>query len=67
MKKLFNEKILNMFFFTQRSYLNLNPGLLARHFKYRAEQFFKIIVLDDPLHKVKYAIRQFIIMLFVNL
>ena len=32
--------------------------LLARHFQYRVEQCFKIIVLDGQLHKVKYhAIR----------
>ena len=32
--------------------------LLARHFQHRDEQCLKIIVLDGPLHKVKYhAIR----------
>ena len=34
--------------------LNLNPVLLARHFQYRVETFFQVIVLDGPLGKVKY-------------
>ena len=47
-----------MDFFERCSYLNLNPVLLARHFQYRVEIFFKVIVLDGPLGKVKYhAIR----------
>ena len=57
-KKLSNEEMHNMDFFTRCSYLNLNPVLLVRHFQYRVEKCFKIIVLDGPLHKVKYhAIR----------
>ena len=47
-----------MDFFTRCSYLNLNAVLLARHFQYRLETFFQVIVLDGPLSKVKYhAIR----------
>ena len=39
-------------------YLNLNPVVLARHFQYRVEVFFKVIIADGPLGKVKYhAIR----------
>ena len=29
--------------------LNKNPVLVARHFQYRVEMFFKVIVLDGPL------------------
>lgn len=37
---------------------NSNPVLLARHFQYRVELFFKEIIFDGPLGKVKYyAIR----------
>ena len=58
MGKLSNEQIPNMDFFTRCSYLNLHPVLLARRFQYRVEQIFRIIVLDGPMHKVKYqAIR----------
>ena len=32
--------------------LNKNPVLVARHFQYRVEMFFKIIVLDGPLGKL---------------
>ena len=38
--------------------LNSNPVLVARHFQYKVEPFFKEIVLDGPLGKTKYyAIR----------
>ena len=40
-KKLSNEEMHNMDFFTRCSHLILNPVLLARHFQYRGEQFFK--------------------------
>ena len=43
-----------MVFFTCCSYLNLNPVLLARHFQYRVETLFQVIVLDCPLGRVKY-------------
>ena len=40
--------------FERCNYLNLNPALLASHF----QVFFKVIVVDGPLGKVKYhAIR----------
>ena len=29
--------------------LNGNPVIVARHFQYRVELFFKVIVLDSPL------------------
>ena len=34
--------------------LNSNPVLLARHFQYREEVFFKEIVSDGPLGKIKH-------------
>ena len=34
--------------------LNKNPVLVARHFQYKVEVFFKEITLDDPLGKTKY-------------
>lgn len=38
--------------------LNSNPVLVARHFKYGVEVFFKEIVIDGPLGKMSYyAIR----------
>ena len=36
--------------------LNRNPVLVARHFQYRVEMFFKIIVLDGPLGKTQYCV-----------
>ena len=36
----------------------MNPVLFARHFQYRVETFFKVIVLNGPFGKVKcHAIR----------
>ena len=47
-----------MDFFERCTYLSMTPVLLARHFQYRVEVFFKVIVLNGPLGKVKYyAIR----------
>ena len=34
--------------------LNNNPVLAARHFQYKVEVFFKEILLDRPLGKIKY-------------
>ena len=34
--------------------LNKNPVLVARHFQYRVEIFFKVIVLDGSLGKTSY-------------
>ena len=36
--------------------LNSNPVLVARHFQYRVEVFFKEIVIDGPLGKTKYYV-----------
>ena len=51
---LTQEKIDHMDFFTRCGYLNQNPVLLARRFQYRVEMFFKVIVIDALLGKVKY-------------
>ena len=57
-ESLSEEQINNMSYFERCSYLNLNPVLLARHFQYRVEVFFKEIIVDGPLGKVTYyAIR----------
>ena len=57
-EKITEDDINNMDFFERCKYLNLNPVLLACHFQYRVEVFFKVIVVDGPLGKVKYhAIR----------
>ena len=57
-ENLTGEDINNMSYFERCRYLNLNPVLLARHFQYRVEVFFKEIVVNGPLGKVTYyAIR----------
>ena len=57
-EKITEDDINNMDFFERCKYLNLNPVLLARHFQYRVEVFFKVIIADGPLGRVKYhAIR----------
>ena len=47
-----------MNYFDKTKILNSNPVLLARHFQDRVEVFFKEMVSDGPLGKIKnYAIR----------
>ena len=43
----------SMNYFDKTKILNSNPVLLARHFQYRVEVFFKEIVSDGPLGKIK--------------
>ena len=50
------DDINNMDFFESCKYLNLNRDLLVHHFQYRVEIFFKKIVVDGPLEKVKYHV-----------
>ena len=38
------------------TYLNSNPVLLASHFQYKMELFFKLIDVDGLLGKVKYHV-----------
>ncbi|XP_066910247.1 uncharacterized protein [Clytia hemisphaerica] len=53
-----NEFIENLSYHERCDLLNSNPVLVARHFQYRVEVFFKEIVLDGPLGKTTYyAIR----------
>ena len=55
---LTDEDIHSMNYFDKAKIANSNPVFLARHFKYRVEAFFKEIVSDGPLGKIKhYAIR----------
>ena len=54
---LMDDDIHSMNYFDKIRILNNNPILLARHFQYRVEVFFKEIVSDVPLGKNKhYAI-----------
>ena len=46
-----NEKVDEMSYDERCDTLNKNPILVARHFHYRVEMFFNIIVLDGPLGK----------------
>ena len=55
---LTDDDIHSMNCFDKTKILNSNPVLLARHFQYRVEVFFKEIVSDGTLGKIKhYAIR----------
>ena len=57
-KFMSDEEINNLSSHQRTDILNSNPVLLARHFQYRVETFFKEIISDGPLGKVKYhAIR----------
>ena len=52
------EDIGNLTYHDRCRLLNSNPVLVVRHFQYRVEVFFKEIVVDGPLGKIKYyAIR----------
>ena len=57
-ENLSDEQINELSYFDRCKYLNFYPVLLARHFQYRVESFFKEIVVNGPLGKVTYyAIR----------
>ena len=49
-----DDVIKNMTYQVRCNTLNKNPVLVARHFQYRVEIFFKVIVLDGPLGKTSY-------------
>ena len=50
--------IWNLSYHDRWNILNSNPVLVARHFQYRVEVFFKLIIIHGPLGKSKhYAIR----------
>ena len=53
-----DEEVDEMSYHERCGTLNKNPVLVARHFQYRVEMFFKITVLDESLGKTQYyAIR----------
>ena len=53
-----DDVIKNMTYQERYNTLNKNPVLVARHFQYSIEIFFKVIALDGPLSKTSYyAIR----------
>ena len=55
---LSEEDIKNLSYYDRCKILNNNTVVMAKHFQYRVEVFFKEIILDGPLGKVKcYAIR----------
>ena len=51
---LSDEEIRNLTRQQRTKHLNDNPVLVARHFQYKVQVFFKEIVLDGPLGKTKY-------------
>ena len=51
---LSDEELKNISYQERYNLLNNNPVLVARHFQYKVEVFFKEIILDDPLEKTKY-------------
>ena len=56
--ELSGEKLKKLSYKDRCNLLNNNPVLVARHFQYKVEVFFKDIILDGPLGKTKYyAIR----------
>jgi len=56
--ELSDDEISSLTYHERCDLLNSNPVLLARHFQYRVETFFKHLVTDGPLGKTKYyAIR----------
>ena len=55
-KELSAEELSAMSYFEKCELLNSNPVLLARHFQYRVETFFKEIVLNGPLGKIQYYV-----------
>ena len=57
-EKITEDDINNMDFFERCKYLNLNPVLLARHFQYRVEVFFKVIVVRWSIRKSKISCYQ---------
>ena len=53
-KGLSEEDIRNLAYHQRCQLLSSNPVLVARHFQYRVEVFFKEIVIDGPFGKTKY-------------
>ena len=57
-EKLLDKDNNNMDSLQRCDYLNLNPRLIVRHFQHRVETFFKVIVVNDPLDKVKNYVKR---------
>ncbi|XP_066911415.1 uncharacterized protein [Clytia hemisphaerica] len=55
-QELLDEEISEMPYFERCKLLNSNPVILARHFQYRVEVFYKHIVINGPLGKVKFHV-----------
>ena len=49
-----DEELKNLSFQGRTKLLNENPVLVARHFKYKVQVFFKELILDRALGKTKY-------------
>ena len=49
-----DEELKNLSYQERTKLLNENPVLVARHFQYKVQVFFKELVLDGPLDKTKY-------------
>ena len=58
--KLSEEDIEKTPYHDRHKLLNSNPVLVARHFQYRVECFFRQIVMDRPSGKTKYYVVHFI-------
>ncbi|XP_066911767.1 uncharacterized protein [Clytia hemisphaerica] len=55
-QELSDEEIIALPYFERCELLNSNPVLLVRHFQYRVEVFYKEIVINGPLGKVKFHV-----------
>ena len=51
---LSDEELKNLSYQERTKLLNENPVLVARHFQYKVQVFFKELILDGPLGKTKY-------------
>ena len=51
---LSEEELKNLSYQERCNLLNNNPVLVARHFQYKVEVFFKEIIIDGPLGKTNY-------------
>ena len=53
---LFEEKVQNLSYRERCKLLNMNPVLVAQHFQFCVEVFFKEIFVDGSLGKIKYYV-----------
>ena len=51
---LSEKELKNLSYQERANLLNNNPVLVARHFQYKGEVFFKDIIIEGPLGKTKY-------------